>query len=42
VSDEERGVCGDKGCKVPFGEGLNPYYDPIVDVTGPPTRAPST
>ena len=42
VSDEERGVCGDDGCRVPFGEGLNPYYDPIVDVTGPPTRAPST
>lgn len=42
VSDEERGVCGDAGCKVPFGEGLNPYYDPIVDVTGPPTRSPST
>ncbi|KAL3788034.1 hypothetical protein HJC23_008378 [Cyclotella cryptica] len=42
VSDEERHVCGDQGCKVPFGEGLNPYYDPIVDVTGPPTRAPST
>ncbi|KAL3779435.1 hypothetical protein ACHAWO_000161 [Cyclotella atomus] len=42
VSDEERGVCGDAGCKVPFGEGLNPYYDPIVDVTGPPTRSPTT
>ncbi len=42
VSDEERGVCGDLGCINPFGEGLNPYYPPIVDVTGPPTRAPST
>ncbi|KAL7485580.1 hypothetical protein ACHAW6_011171 [Cyclotella cf. meneghiniana] len=42
VSDEERRICGDQGCKVPFGEGLNPFYDPIVDVTGPPTRAPST
>ena len=42
VSDEERGVCGDDGCKIPFGEGLNPYYDPIVDVTGPPTRSPSS
>lgn len=42
VSDEERSICGDRGCKVPFGEGLNPYYNPIVDVTGPPTRAPST
>jgi len=41
VSDEERRVCGSQGCKVPFGEGLNPFYDPIVDVTGPPTRAPS-
>ena len=42
VSDEERRVCGDKGCKVPYGEGLNPYYEPLVDVTGPPTKAPST
>mmetsp|Transcript_17435 Transcript_17435/g.36525 ORF Transcript_17435/g.36525 Transcript_17435/m.36525 type:complete len:544 (-) Transcript_17435:39-1670(-) len=41
VSDEERTICGDRGCNPPFGEGLNPYYPPLVDVTGPPTRSPS-
>ena len=41
VSDEERLVCGDLGCVIPFGAGLNPYYPPLVRVTGPPTRAPS-
>lgn len=41
VSDEERAVCGDDGCVKPFGAGLNPYYPPLVDVTGPPTRSPS-
>ena len=42
VSDEERVVCGDGGCAdSPFGAGLNRYYPPLVDVTGPPTRSPS-
>jgi carbonic anhydrase len=41
VSDEERIVCGDLGCAIPFGAGLNPYYEPLVHVTGPPTRSPS-
>lgn len=41
VSDEERAVCGDGGCVNPFGAGLNEYYPPLVDVTGPPTRSPS-
>lgn len=42
VSDEERAICGDRGCNRPFGEGLNTYYPPLVDVTGPPTRSPTT
>ena len=42
VSDEERLVCGDQGCVIPFGAGLNPYYAPLVHVTGPPTRRPSS
>ena len=42
VSDEERAVCGDAGCESNrFGAGLNTYYPPLVDVTGPPTRSPS-
>ena len=41
VSDEERLICGDAGCVNPFGAGLNEYYPPLVDVTGPPTRSPS-
>ena len=41
VSDEERAICGDSGCANPFGSGLNPYYPPLVHVTGPPTRSPS-
>ena len=41
VSDEERAVCGDEGCVHPFGSGLNRYYPPLVDVTGPPTRSPA-
>ena len=41
VSDEERFICGDAGCVNPFGAGLNEYYPPLVDVTGPPTRSPS-
>lgn len=41
VSDEERLVCGDDGCVIPFGAGLNPYYPPLVHVTGPPSRSPS-
>lgn len=41
VSDEERAVCGDEGCVNPFGAGLNKYFPPLVDVTGPPTRSPS-
>lgn len=32
VSDEERLVCGDAGCVIPFGAGLNPYYPPLVHV----------
>lgn len=42
VSDEERMVCGYSGCIFPFGEGLNPYYPPLVEVTGPPTPSPTT
>jgi len=41
VSDEEMLLCGDRGCAIPFGAGLNPYYAPLVHVTGPPTRSPS-
>ena len=42
VSDEERAICGDDGCVDHwFGAGLNKYYPPLVDVTGPPTRSPS-
>jgi len=41
VSDEERSICGERGCVIPFGAGLNPYYSPLVHVTGPPTRSPS-
>ena len=42
VSDEETAICGEKGCDTPFGAGLNHYYPPLVDVTGPPTKSPST
>ena len=41
VSDEEASICGEKGCDTPFGAGLNHYYPPLVDVTGPPTKSPS-
>ncbi len=41
VSDEETTICGKRGCATPFGAGLNQYYPPLVDVTGPPTESPS-
>ena len=43
VSDEERVVCGDDGCvDEPFSTNLDPYVDPILDVTGPPSLAPTS
>ncbi len=39
-SDDERELCGDKGCVVPFGTNLDPWVPPIVDVTAPPSLAP--
>ncbi|KAL7550979.1 hypothetical protein ACHAWF_017513 [Thalassiosira exigua] len=42
VSDEERGVCGDEGCEDAwYGPGLDPYIEPIVHVTGPPSERPT-
>ena len=41
VSDDERNVCGDSGCEVPFGKDLDPYVEPEVFVTGPPTESPA-
>lgn len=42
VSDDEREVCGDGGCAKPFGRGLDPYVEPIIFVTGPPSKSPTT
>ena len=40
VSDDERDSCGDEGCDVPYGKDLEPYVEPEIYVTGPPTQAP--
>jgi hypothetical protein len=40
VSDDERELCGETGCDVPFGKDLEPYVEPTVFVTGPPTQSP--
>ena len=40
-SDEERKVCGDGGCAVPYGTNLDPYVEPLVYVTAPPSFAPT-
>jgi carbonic anhydrase len=40
-SDDERELCGDKGCAVPFGTNLDPWVPPIIDVTAPPSFAPT-
>lgn len=42
VSDDERDECGDHGCVgSPYGAGTEPYFGPIVDATGPPSRSPT-
>jgi carbonic anhydrase len=41
ASDAEREICGDDGCEVPFGKNLEPYVDPIIRVTGPPSLSPT-
>jgi len=42
VSDDERKKCGDVGCtNDPFGPGLDPYVEPIIHVTGPPSDSPT-
>lgn len=40
VSDDERELCGDAGCDVPFGKDLELYVEPPVFVSGPPTKSP--
>ena len=44
VGDDERKACGSRwGCADhPFGPRLDPYVEPIVPVTGPPSEAPTT
>lgn len=42
VSDDEREMCGDEGCLDSFGPGLDPYVEPVVFVTGPPSKAPTS
>ena len=42
VSDDERELCGDSGCLFPFGKDLDPYFEPIVHVTGPPSESPTS
>ncbi len=42
VSDDERDLCGDMGCQLPFGKDLDHYFDPIVFVTGPPSESPTS
>ena len=39
VSDDERDLCGDEGCDVPYGKDLEQYVQPEVYVTAPPTQA---
>ncbi|KAL7538264.1 hypothetical protein ACHAXR_008847 [Thalassiosira sp. AJA248-18] len=42
VSDDERELCEDSGCiNNPFGTGLDPYTEPIIHVTGPPSKSPT-
>lgn len=41
VSDDERELCGDSGCINPFGTGLDPYVEPMIYVTGPPSESPT-
>ena len=40
-SDNEREQCGDSGCAIPYGTFLDPYVEPIVDVTAPFLFAPT-
>ena len=40
-SDLERKLCGRRGCAVPYGTFLDPYVEPIVQVTAPPSMAPT-
>lgn len=40
-SDDERELCGDNGCDVPFSTNLDPWVPPIVHVTEPPSFAPT-
>ena len=40
VGDAERLICGDAGCEDAFGKDLNPYFEPLVHVTEPPSSAP--
>ena len=42
VSDDERELCGDSGCQLPFGKDLDQYFEPIVYVTGPPSESPTS
>ena len=42
VSDAERGECGDDGCaNDPSGTDLDPYVEPMIYVTGPPSEHPT-
>lgn len=42
VSDEERVVCGDDGCVDQYySTNLDPWIEPIIDVTGPPSESPT-
>jgi hypothetical protein len=40
-SDDEREICGEQGCAIPLSTRLDPYVDPIVYVTAPPSFAPT-
>ena len=40
-SDDERELCGDKGCATPYSTHLDPWVPPIVYVTAPPSFAPT-
>ena len=42
VSDDERDLCGDLGCEVPYGKDFDNYFEPIVYVTGPPSESPTS
>jgi len=41
VSEDERDLCGDLGCQLPYGKDLNRYFEPVVYVTGPPSESPT-